>query len=68
MGASRPVVDKWLWCNELLLLNLTVLFMDWDVVVHKDPFSVISMTNLDIQALSDHLEPPHHLGQFPVRV
>lgn len=67
-GKPMPVLDKWLWCNELLLLNLTVLFMDWDVVVHKDPFSVISMANLDFQALSDHLEPPDHLGQIPVRV
>ena len=68
MGGGRPMLDKWLWCNELLLLNLTVLYMDWDVVVHKDPFSVISMANLDFQALSDHLEPPDHLGQIPVRV
>lgn len=39
-GASKaegfnPVVNKWLWAQQLLQMDYTILFLDWDVSVLK---------------------------------
>ena len=60
-----PTVSKWLWTEQLLNLDMTVMFMDWDVTVVQNPFLRLDDT-YDVQGLSDFHNSPKHTGKLQV--
>ena len=60
-----PNVSKWLWTEQLLSLDMTVMYMDWDVTVVQNPFLRLDGT-YDVQGLSDFHNSPKHTGKLQV--
>ena len=68
-GAIRegfyPNVSKWLWTEQLIQMDFSVLYLDWDVSVLKNPFEHLDQS-YDVQGLSDFHNAPKHIGKLRV--
>lgn len=61
-----PNVSKWLWTQQLVQMDFSVLYLDWDVSVLKNPFDHLDQS-YDIQGLSDFHNAPKHIGKLRVK-